>query len=288
MNPKTARQSLSALAHDVASLPFEGALDLTAEILKAGRAINDMREENMRRRYARRMESMTLAEAKEILGLPAGPVTADQVSKAYKALALQNHPDRGGDADKMVDINVARDMVMKNLDAEGGAEDPADADEKAASKFMDENFEQLDRGWWIPPHNLHVNQTFLGVCNLWVFTILPMFPKKKAYSEKLKGIVIHPTWHPTQDADFDLTENYAKRIYVAAKNSPTVQETVRKELAWIETEFQIRIPDSIQAKLVKDALPTAIRRRSANRLRTKDRLIPLDGSKPRDLSSFEF
>lgn len=63
-------------------------------------------------RYAKRLMAMSLAEAKEILGFPpsAAP-SADEISKAYKRKAIENHPDRGGDPKKMVDINVAKDIL---------------------------------------------------------------------------------------------------------------------------------------------------------------------------------
>lgn len=63
-------------------------------------------------RYAKRLMAMSLAEAKEILGFPpASMPTADEISKAYKRKAIENHPDRGGDPKKMVDINVAKDIL---------------------------------------------------------------------------------------------------------------------------------------------------------------------------------
>lgn len=63
-------------------------------------------------RYAFLFLSMSLSEAKEVLGFPptASP-TSNEVMKAYRALALQHHPDRGGDQDKMVEINVAKDLL---------------------------------------------------------------------------------------------------------------------------------------------------------------------------------
>jgi hypothetical protein len=63
-------------------------------------------------RYARLLFSMSLDQAKVILGFPPGssPTPID-VSKAYRAKAFENHPDRGGDSTKMVEINVARDIL---------------------------------------------------------------------------------------------------------------------------------------------------------------------------------
>lgn len=64
-------------------------------------------------RYARLLLAMSMGEAKSILGFPPGASPSEQeVSKAYKSKAFENHPDRGGDASKMVEINVAKDILQ--------------------------------------------------------------------------------------------------------------------------------------------------------------------------------
>lgn len=62
--------------------------------------------------YARVLLSMSMDEAKQVLGFPptASP-SPQEVSKAYRELAFKNHPDRGGDPTKMVEINVAKDVL---------------------------------------------------------------------------------------------------------------------------------------------------------------------------------
>lgn len=159
--------------------------------------------------------------------------------------------------------------------------------EEAAIDYLDSSTERLPKrqaAWWLPPHNLALNQTLLGGYNLWRFTILPLFPKNKAYNERLQGIVIHPSWWSVDrrtltGMDLDL----AKKLVGAMNQAPTVQEDVRREMAWIEREFSIVIPEAVQAKIIKDALPTAKRRWSVDRLRLKDRLVPLDGGPVKDL-----
>lgn len=42
-------------------------------------------------------------------------VTAAAVNKRYRELASENHPDRGGDAGRMAEINNARDAALKEL-----------------------------------------------------------------------------------------------------------------------------------------------------------------------------
>lgn len=168
-------------------------------------------------------------------------------------------------------------------------EDPERAAENAAMALLDANLERFPKkpAWWAPPHNLLINQALMGY-NLWRFTILPMFPKKRAYSETLKGIVIHPIWTPVSDKLYGvLDSDLAQKMIAVAKQSSTVQESVRQELAWMEREFSIDIPESIKAQLVKEAVVTAKRRWGVDRLRVKDRLVPLDGSKGRDLGSWD-
>lgn len=62
--------------------------------------------------YARMFQAMSLQEAKTVLGFPptANP-TPEEINKAYKTKAFENHPDRGGDPAKMVEVNVAKDLL---------------------------------------------------------------------------------------------------------------------------------------------------------------------------------
>lgn len=53
---------------------------------------------------------MSYSEALEVLGVPAS-ASAEEIAKAYKRKAIENHPDRGGDPAKMVEINVAKDIL---------------------------------------------------------------------------------------------------------------------------------------------------------------------------------
>lgn len=50
----------------------------------------------------------------KILGLEgAGPWTRDQVRAAYRAAAMQHHPDRGGTAERMAAVNEAYEVAQK-------------------------------------------------------------------------------------------------------------------------------------------------------------------------------
>lgn len=65
------------------------------------------------RRYAiHLLVSMSLEDAKAVLGFPpsASP-SPSEIQKAYRTKAIENHPDRGGDHRKMVEINVAKEIL---------------------------------------------------------------------------------------------------------------------------------------------------------------------------------
>jgi len=65
-----------------------------------------------RKLHARLFLSMSLEEAKKILGFSANSTpSSSEISKAYKRKVLENHPDRGGDPLKMVEVNVAKEVL---------------------------------------------------------------------------------------------------------------------------------------------------------------------------------
>lgn len=60
-----------------------------------------------------------------VLGL--SPDAGEQeIKAAHKALSKEHHPDLGGDGQRMVEINLARDAALKDVKARkaaGGSED---------------------------------------------------------------------------------------------------------------------------------------------------------------------
>ncbi len=52
------------------------------------------------------------AEALAQLGL-ADPVDDDTVKRAYRRLAMEHHPDRGGDKERLQAINAAARLLLK-------------------------------------------------------------------------------------------------------------------------------------------------------------------------------
>lgn len=60
----------------------------------------------------------TVADAYAALDLEPG-VTADDVKKRFRELALQHHPDVGGDEEDFKRINAAADLLLSHLEEDG-------------------------------------------------------------------------------------------------------------------------------------------------------------------------
>lgn len=85
-------------------------------------------------RYALTMMAMSLADAKVTLGFPpdANPTPAE-IQKAWREQAFRNHPDRGGDPAKMVEVNVAKDILEGKQRPTYDRTTPSDPDPWAGS-----------------------------------------------------------------------------------------------------------------------------------------------------------
>lgn len=85
-------------------------------------------------RYALLMVSMSLADAKVTLGFPpdANP-TPSEIQRAWREQAFKNHPDRGGDPQKMVEVNVAKDILEGKQRPTYDRTTPSDPDPWAGS-----------------------------------------------------------------------------------------------------------------------------------------------------------
>lgn len=63
--------------------------------------------------YARLFAALSKDDAKRILGFPPGASpSSDEVMDAWRAAIFKNHPDRGGDPTKTVELNVAKDVLQ--------------------------------------------------------------------------------------------------------------------------------------------------------------------------------
>jgi len=98
-----------------------GAEDLADRVARRFTAAERIAARFFEERYAKVMLAMSEPDAKRILGFPASAKpTKEEISKAYKAKVFENHPDRGGDLKKMVDVNVAKDFLDKHGPGGGG------------------------------------------------------------------------------------------------------------------------------------------------------------------------
>ena len=56
-----------------------------------------------------------IEQALEILSLPK-MISREDIKKQYRYLAKKNHPDKGGDAEKMEQLNYAYRLLMKYIE----------------------------------------------------------------------------------------------------------------------------------------------------------------------------
>lgn len=180
------------------------------------------------------------------------------------------------------------------------SEEDNDDEEDQARALLQSELEALPKrhALWKPPHNLLLNFALMGL-NLWYFRVLPMFWQRNGYrtSRGTEGIVIHPSWestgsgravgHMDMSGFFHLDMDIAEKLIRAVKSSKPIPVTVAEELKDLETHFGISIPSSIKSEIVRQSVAMAKRRWGVDRLKMRDRFIPLDGSKPWDLGSFE-
>ena len=58
------------------------------------------------------LSAMSMDEAKRVLGFqPNENPSKDEVAKAWRKLAMKHHPDRGGNPELMIEVNVAKDIL---------------------------------------------------------------------------------------------------------------------------------------------------------------------------------
>lgn len=199
--------------------------------------------------------------------------------------------DRRALAERLV--RLARQIVADdNLD---DAADAEPADEFDAVKDLDVRLTRFKKskrpGWWDPPHSLGVNETLMGTLNLWEFTIMPFNAAKRAYRPASarfpEGIVIDPNWASASDGAYPETPRVCELVTEMVKKSKTIDQVVRDELDSIEQHFGVKVPEAIRSKLLGEALKTAERRWSTDRLRRRNILVPFDGSKPITLGSWD-
>jgi len=184
--------------------------------------------------------------------------------------------------------------VIKNAWDDDDQDEEVDEYDRAVA-FLNGAATKLPKktAWWIPDHNLAINFPLLRGFNLWYYTILPLFPAKKAYlpagadpNGEPEGIVIHPGWHPFKNDYPEVRFDLAQKVLDFAKKAETVQAQTMQDFHWIESKFGIKIPSEIKTKYVSKAPDIAARRWAVDHLRIRDTFVPFDGRKPVDVPAF--
>ena len=143
--------------------------------------------------------------------------------------------------------------------------------------------------YWKPPHNMAVNFAIFGT-NLWYFTLFPLYWKSNGYRPDLGSFTIRPIWRSFSDGSLGyntLTDGVIKKLAATINKAKSIPDSVKEDLRVMETTWGIDIPDAIKNKLIQDSLKMAKRRWGVDHVRTPNTLVPLDGSKPRNLRANE-
>lgn len=187
-----------------------------------------------------------------------------------------------------VGLKITRRLAFEGFDDE---DDARWAEDRKGQEYLDKHLKKPGKkgGWWLPPHNLLINQALMGM-NLWHF--------RYDISLREEGIVVRPMWTSIDSGSTiggknmsgfaQINPAIAANLVKLVKQQPTIESTVQKELDDAEHKFGMKIPPAFKSKILKDAVKVAGRRWGVNRLRTNKELIPYDGSKKRKLSSWGF
>ena len=112
------------------------------------------------------MESLSYSEALKLFNLDKD-YTENDVLKKYKRLAIKFHPDKGGDVEKMQDLNYAKDLLLKNVikdykQPESRESKKSDYEflKKQTEKLCKEYFDNLNPDVYVEYFNEMFNDTF--------------------------------------------------------------------------------------------------------------------------------
>jgi hypothetical protein len=93
-----------------------------------------------RTKLARLLVAMSLDQAKGALGFRSNEnPSPDEVNKAWRSLAFKNHPDRGGDPQKMVELNVAKDVLTGKLKGDRYTPSPGPSRQQRPTYWTDKD-----------------------------------------------------------------------------------------------------------------------------------------------------
>lgn len=102
-----------------------------------------------------------------------GVKTIDELKLRYKALAIKNHPDMGGDLEAMKAINVEYDKVFNRLKNRHNE----DADDDSRVDEIPEQFREIINSL------LHLNGITIELCGSWIWVSGETYPHRAALKE---------------------------------------------------------------------------------------------------------
>jgi len=199
-------------------------------------------------RYARLLIAMSMQEAKTILGFPptASP-SSEEVTKAYRTKAFENHPDRGGDPKKMVDINVAKDV----LEGKGRATpEPAPKREKPKAREPDavDKGQDFNKAWGDSGAPANVE---------WKFISIPEFVwPKSSFSSTHPGYRVWVLYGQTEQKHiFVALRERGEGFYWKREETDTESKYIKVEEDWQSSMVDVPLAQNI-AKISPKYLKT--------------------------------
>ena len=112
------------------------------------------------------LESLSYSEALKLFNLDKD-YTENDVLKKYKRLAIKFHPDKGGNVEKMQDLNYAKDLLLKNVTKEYKQPESRDSRQsdydflkKQTEKLCKEYFDNLNPDVFVEYFNEMFNDSF--------------------------------------------------------------------------------------------------------------------------------
>ena len=112
------------------------------------------------------LESLSYSDALKLFNLDKD-YTENDVLKKYKRLAIKFHPDKGGDVEKMQDLNYAKDLLLKNVTKEYKQPESRESKKsdyeflkKQTEKLCKEYFDNLNPDVYVEYFNEIFNDSF--------------------------------------------------------------------------------------------------------------------------------
>lgn len=86
-----------------------------------------------------KMNYEDIQKALKVLNLPA-MITKNDIKKQYRFLVKKNHPDVGGDIEKLQELNLSHDILMEYVDNFKFAFDESEISKQLPSEAFFDNF----------------------------------------------------------------------------------------------------------------------------------------------------